>query len=506
VRIANNIPALKTSITLRASDAAIVNTMGQLSTGSRINSAKNDAAGLAIANKLSIQVTGLNQASRNSMDGISLTQTADSSLNTLTEMIQRMRELAIQAANGALSPSDRSKMQMEVNQLIEEINDNAIRTEFNKIRLLSGEANTLSKSFIAPDALGDGIASVLYVSPSVPAGVLNYTIDSPGFPALASLDLATLVGSNVTFRLNEVGVSISQFDTIDVIRGKIADAANLAFLELKYDATGMTGFFATKTAGSTQSISITSTGMPSINTQASGTDAVLSNVGFFNPVNGLPVANFNSGVSVRANGNQVSVTSTGGQVIRLGLKVFFSPQGNGNPIEDFVFGNGTVGATPPYSDGDPVNAPVDMIAQIKDFGHLMLHIGPNFNHNMAINIPRLDAETLGLVEFTGGAMKIIMEVQSIAGATRAIEKMDKALADVTQVRSWIGAYQNRLEQTVMNLDAASVNTDAARSRIQDTDMAAAMTELSKYNTKYQAGLAILAQANQRPQQILSLLQ
>jgi len=147
-----------------------------------------------------------------------------------------------------------------------------------------------------------------------------------------------------------------------------------------------------------------------------------------------------------------------------------------------------------------------MLARVYDYGPLYLQVGPNFNQHMPLNIPRLDAETLGFIEYSGNGAKITLDYQSTAGANKAIGILDNAIASVSQVRSWLGAYQNRLEQTVMNLDSAGVNTAAARSRIQDTDMAAAMTEYTRYNVNYQAGIAILAQANQRPQQILSLLQ
>ena len=504
MRIANNIPALTTSITLNRSDRQVVGAMQRLSSGSKINSAKDDAAGLAIANKLSIQVTGLNRASQNSLDGISLIQTADGSLNEVVSILQRMRELAVQAANGVLDPSDKSQIQMEINQLVQEIQANANKTEFNKIKLMSGEANTLTDSLTAGGAFGDGIASVQYISPSAPPGFLKYTIDSPGFPAEVSLNPALLAGSDVTFMLNEVSVSISSADSISVIRGKLGDAANLAMMDLKYDSAG-TAYFATKTAGSTQSINITSTALPAINTQSTGTNAIISNVSYVNP-DDSPNMEFNTGLSIRTEGNQVTVSNAKGENIRLGLKVFFNPTGSGPSQADFVYGNGTYADVPPYSAGSPVNAPINMLASVKGYGPLYLQVGPNFNHHMPVSIPRMDAETLGFIEYTGGAARITLDYQSTAGANKAISVLDKALADVTHVRSMMGAYQNRLEQTVLNLDSASVNMESSRSRIQDTDMAAAMAEFTQYNVMYQAGLAILAQANQRPQQILSLLQ
>ena len=506
MRIANNIPALTTSITLKATDRQVVDSMQRLSTGNRINSAKNDAAGLAIANKLGIQVTGLNRAGRNSMDGISLVQTADGSLNQVTSMLQRMRELAVQAASGVLTPVDKQKIQAEVNQLVQEINDNAYKTEFNKIKLLNGESAVLTQSLTRAGFLGNEIATILYVSPSVPPGRLEYTINRPGLPAEVSVNPSALMFSDVTFTINEVSVVINANDNLQAVRDKLNEAANLAALELKFDSAGM-GYFATKTAGSAQTITLTSTAArPELNVTRSGQDAELdlTRTRYYG-LNGLPDADFNSSISVRAEGNKVTIASTNGKIIQLGLKVYFNPDVSpGRP--HFVYGNGSYNDTPPYSGGAPVDSAIPMSANIKDYGQLYLQTGPNYNQHMPLNIPRLNAETLGFIEYIGGAMKITLDYQSTAGANRAIAILDKALADVSQVRSWLGAYQNRLEQTVMNLDSASINMETARSRIQDTDMALAMTEYSQYNVKYQAGLAVLAQANQRPQQVLSLLQ
>jgi len=523
MRIATNIPALNTALTLQQTDRRVVGAMRRLSSGSKINSAKDDAAGLAIANKLSVQVTGLNRASQNSMDGISLIQTADGSLNGISNILQRMRELAVQAASGVLDPSDKNKIQMEINQLVQEINANAYKTEFNKIKIISGEADTLTENMTELKAYGGSIASVLYISPSFPPGLLKYKVKSPGLPAEASIDLtalldeiklAALSGQNVTLTLNEISVEITGNDTLDVIKGKLSDAANLASLELKFvhtDTDQDIAFFVTKTAGSSQTINITGAVPPVVHT-APGTDAALEIKGFTPAITGAGSALSGGGsymlsdFYVRADGNQITISDAKGQSIRLGLKVSFNPTGAPPSLSDFAYGDGQYAFAPPYDTGTPADTPMDMQAAIKDYGPLYLQTGPNFNQRMPVSIPRLDAESLGFIEHTGGMAKIILDYQSIAGAGRAIGMVDRAIAEVSRARAWLGAYQNRLEQTVMILDTTGINMEAARSRIQDTDMAAAMTEYTQYSVNYQAGIAILAQANQRPQQILSLLQ
>ena len=154
----------------------------------------------------------------------------------------------------------------------------------------------------------------------------------------------------------------------------------------------------------------------------------------------------------------------------------------------------------------PASPIVDMELRIESFGGLRVQIGPNYNMNMDIQIPRINAETLGFVEYRGGERVRLLHYTTQEGAQRAIDQTSAALARVSLVRSRLGAYQNRLEHTIRNLDNAALNTESARSRVQDTDMAREMTMLAKRQVMYQAGLAILGQANQRPQMVLQLLQ
>jgi flagellin len=229
--------------------------------------------------------------------------------------------------------------------------------------------------------------------------------------------------------------------------------------------------------------------------------------------NGNPVHSFNNGMAVVSNGNHIEITGTNGEHIRFNIQLL--PFADRDPM-------GVVLVPPPvtytYGDGatfaagapDPLTlaptAPTAMSIDIKNYGPIMLQIGPNFNNAMAVHIPTLSAETLGLVEFKGGKMYNLMKYTSVEGAWRAIDASDAAIAFTSVIRSRLGAYQNRLESTIRSLDVAAENTENSRSRIRDTDMAKESTKYAQYNVMYQAGLAILAQANMRPQQILSLMQ
>ncbi|MCL2461576.1 MAG: hypothetical protein FWF44_02845 [Defluviitaleaceae bacterium] len=510
MKIASNIPALNTVLTLRGTDRLLTASMQRLSTGRRINSARDDAAGLAIANKLSMQVMGLSRASQNAQDGVSLIQTADGALNEIHGMLQRMRELAVQAANGALLPEDRAKIQMEVDSLEDEITASANKTEFNKMRILNGEADIVKFSRVNMGAglgmaIGDGFAQINFVSDTVPSGNLDYTVVSAGLPASAALaNIASLAGNDYAFYINEVQVAVAASDTLDDIRGKITAACDLAAMDVKFDASGNNAFIATQKAGVSQSVNITSVdpNFPAIS--AIGSDAVVR-VNSFNNENGVPNANFLNGVSVLTNGNEVTISNSGGQTVRLTVKVLF----NTDPAsaDNFLYGNGSGNAVPPFSDGIPVSAGgVNMAAEIRNYGPIFLQIGPDFNQRMPVQIPKVTAETLGFVEYKGGRTVRLLNYKSFDGANEAIGIIDRAIAEVSNVRSSLGAYQNRLDQTVRNLDTTAENVERSRSRIEDTDMAMTMAEYTRLNVKYQAAIAILAQANLRPQQVLSLLQ
>jgi len=508
MKIASNIPALNTVLSLRATDRLLAGTMQKLSTGRKINSARDDAAGLAIANKLSMQVIGLNRASQNSQDGVSLVQTADGALGEMHAMLQRMRELAVQAANGALLPEDRQKIQMEVDSLADEITASANKTEFNKMRILNGEADVVKfsrRDTGAGLAIGDGFAVINYVSDTVPPGNLSYTILRAGLPASASLnDLGALLGKDFTFNINEAEVSVAASDTLEDIRAKITAACDLAAMDVKFGAAGNAAFIATQKAGAAQTVALSSDDPAFPPVAAAGTDAAIA-VNSFNSENGAPNVNFMTGYSVITNGNEVTIANSGGQAIRLTVQVIFNP--DPDSADNFLFGSGSAAAVPPFSDGLSAGAGnIGMVADIRNFGPIFLQTGPEYNQRMAVQIPKVTAETLGFVEYKGGQTVRLLNYKSYEGANEAIGIIDRAIGEVSGIRSKLGAYQNRLDQTVRNLDTTSENVERSRSRIEDTDMALAMADYAQQNVKYQAALAILAQANLRPQQVLALLQ
>jgi len=976
MRIGHNVPALMTHLNLRRNDRFITASMQRLSTGVRINSAREDAAGLAIANKLGYQFSGLERASANSTHGISMIQTAEGALNEIHNMLQRMRELAVQAANDTMTKEDRAKVQNEINDLTDEITASAGRAEFNKIRLLNGEAARVNSTWFSGQ-LNKIIATATYISQNVPPGTLQYTIRQVGLPAevigataiqpdhtvedrqtkgavMGTIDpgefpldrttsltinghvlvirgqdhpsgpdnaadfqnilLRAFLGpnpdprnwpggmpltlpaqpipepgvpemtlpaspgqlldpafdptnpasfpnhplftnpldpnnppvipgsANDIFYRGVIGIIAPQESVLDFARlvddgdivirsghandltnpdrrinletdnsrffthalqmhnaedliestatpAQVGGSIQNAFTDTpnpvaaqagRMVITGPTGAtveidfaagdllvdvlaqihalsptsapplppgvrqldvgprtfaFETIANGSDQTMSIRmespagtpgtpestelaiqfgvvaahstgtsgegsrvqgighdGTGRITINgiqinigpndTYATikaeivrisgyghftfqevdtvlsrdlpvGTSTLVNNV--TNAVNGVsttvlltsnaagsnqrvevegnpwllsffglqpsysrgtdavvdahmvdprgnPIRDFNASIAVVADGNQVNILSSHGAVVHKNLQVrpnentashrvpreiftadstatnlisyqprrfeaqpiFFAHGDAATPVPDH-HNNGPGGATfrgipqmmenPAYVPGSPllipnpvdptlpqvlnpagtpfIQAPApnawlvpplmcncgqnaiagaeatpakDLELRIESFGPIKLQIGANHNQNMDVQIPRVSAETLRLVEIRGGNMVRLLSYTTVEGATLAIDQTDRAIQMVSGIRARLGAYQNRLESTVRNLDTASLNTESARSRIQDTDMAREMTHFSTRNVMYQSGLAILGQANQRPQMILSLLQ
>lgn len=729
--------------------------MNRLSTGLRINTAREDAAGMAIANKLSYQLVGLERASDNSQHGISLIQTAEGALNEVHAMLQRMRELAVQAANDTNVAADRMAIQNEINDLTDEITALAGRAEFNTIKLLNGEAARVATSWVESisgnNLLTRVIANPMFISENVPAGRINYRVTAPSQPArivgtmtATDFNQAQRVGTTGTMLINGISVDVNEGDTVGDVWERIVYAStyagmlatlpipqgmmpnpaypgdptappqipdpdgqqpqNLQFtsvrngeherLELggnaalwryfgiylpaesyarthvggpnapidmgdapparvpnpafnpnlpvgetnqRYipdpiwdEAQGFNGIITvgsgltpngepdnrwpitiregmsmrdifeaiydagnvnrnihrnygvaswevevgpvyddggalvlpegewriipqppnigpiTLTAdsemvnasGDTVDIDIwgifgivtdhddapgslpaPSASRPALT--AHGRDVQITDVHMVDP-NGRPIADFNNGMAISTNGNLVTITSIQGQRIEMNVHVPMGYRSGDDNDAGNVWGadgpqlvrlqvdDGTGTMVDAYDDnGTPIYILEDVLEmqlRIEAFGGLRVQIGPNYNMNMDIQIPRLNAETLGLVEYRAGQMVRLLQYTTQEGASRAIDQMDFAIQRVSRVRGRLGAYQNRLEHTIRNLDNAALNTEAARSRIQDTDMAREMTLLSKRNVMYQAGLSILGQANQRPQMVLQLLQ
>ncbi len=482
MRINHNIPALRSHHSLEKTNNQLDKTLQRLSTGLRINRAADDAAGLAIANKMQTQVRGLKVASRNSLDGVSLVQTAEGALNEVQAMLQRMRELSIQAANGTLAPEDRQAIQNEVGQLKEEITKTAELTEFNKIKLLNGQIDRRSFSD------KENVAKAVFVSDTVLPSNYSLKIEEFGSQAITTGKGTFFTDDKIqeAGRLNINGeeIEIHAEDTSDQVFAKLRELCERVDIDINKDGDNLK--LQTQATGSDQKIEIKSSnttllqklGLDTVE-EVKAEDAKVTLV-YKDDTN---KDGFEKTATVTTRGNRVEITDKNNQRIYVDLQYTKNKEGN---LIDKEGKEVTLG-------GDDKN----IVITVSKAGPLQLHVGPNEDMQVEIQIQSLTAEALGLDR---------VNMRTAAGASKSIGILDNAINEISALRSKLGAYQNRLEHTINNLDATGENTTAALSRIQDADMAMEMSEFTQKSILSQAGVAMLAQANQRPQAILQLLQ
>ena len=448
MRINHNIAALNTYRQLSNNQSTTSKSLEKLSSGLRINRAGDDAAGLAISEKMRGQIRGLDQASRNANDGISLIQTAEGALNETQSILQRMRELAVQAANDTNTGNDRTEIQKEIDQLTQEIDRIGNSTEFNTKKLLNGGA-AVSASVSGVDAARisviGGTADTTASSTVALTGWTAATAATDVTTATFATSSTALGGTGGALTLQGISFSFTATDTVQ----NVLDTVNGAGIGIKATHTNTQGItFSTDAVGSAATMTVgTASGAFAGVATASGADATVTT---------------GSG-AYTAVGNTITMTDGGAK--GLSFKV-----------------SGATGAATITVDTN---------------GGLNMHIGANKDQTMYISVGDMRASALGVNA---------IDVTTKAGAESAITTIQTALDDVSSERAKLGSYQNRLEHTINNLGTTSENMTASESRIRDVDMAKEMMEFTKNNILSQAAQAMLAQANQQPQGVLQLLQ
>ena len=657
MRINHNIPALRSNNQLSSTNSKLDKAIERLSSGKRINSASDDAAGLAISQKMDTQIRGLEQASRNASDGISVIQTAEGALNEVHSMLQRMRELAIQVSNGTYDSVDRSAVQAEVDQLNEEIQRISDTTEFNERKLLNGEIDRRSYS-------NTNDLDIISVSDTVKPDHYEITVTQPGTKATLT-SVATTAGvkqANVapgqkvtlkdngtiatgavgTININGEEVKITEGDSADVVFTKVRELCETVNatcsvvdtngIAASYSFDGnQTLVFQSKAYGSTAKVEIYCDNIELANLLGIAED----DLGSTNPSYGTDVQATIGDVGSRKGFTDTATVTGKGNVITVsdsnGFEIKFEPVSeemiaseplqtaaataagtvidtlNGtitNPadkitdpekaeiLEKIKAGNLTGAVSqlrtivtdaayttaleaaitdisdpkavlakaiedynnaPPavtidaatidevikkavdgdlagadaildafstknsnqdvsaikaiYNAGTPKSAFVinNLMNDIKvaakvtvlDAGPMDLQIGANEGQMMEVRIPKMDPKSLGIDD---------INLSTAVGAQEAIGKVDAAVNAVSQIRSKLGAYQNRLEHSITNIDTTTENMTESMSRIEDADMAEEMSEYTQQNVLSQAGTQMLAKANQRPETLLQLLQ
>lgn len=376
MRINYNVSAMLSNNALANNDNLLAQSLERLSSGLKINHAKDDPAGLAMSKRMNAQIEGVSIAGQNASDGVSIIEIADGALSEVSDMLQRMNELAIKSANGIMSENDRATVQKEIAQLKEEVTRVSETTEFNGQKLLNGEFDLKGYT----DQLG---VTVNTYSKDVPTKV--YTIDTLNVKkeTVDGADVYTVDADNFVAGTDfPDGSKVEMRDSLLTIKGSNNFELTLDLAEAQFDAAG--------------------------NLDLSG------------------------------------------------LKV-----------------------------------------DVMGIGAMRLQIGANEGQVLAVNIPAMNLRNMGIEN---------LDVSTAESALEGISRLDGAVKYVSDIRGRLGAYQNRLESTVDSLDITHENMTAAYSRIMDVDMAEEMTQYTTYQVLTQAGTSMLAQANERPSQVLQLLQ
>ena len=440
----------------------------KLSSGYKINRAADDAAGLSISEKMRKQIKGLDQASTNAQDGISSVQTAEGALTEVHAMLQRMNELAVQAANGTNSESDRQSIQDEIEQLTTEIDRVAETTKFNETYLLKGNGKETTINIKAKDA---GIAGDLM---GVGTGTATFTMD-----ALETGEQITIGSKGFT-----IGTEI----------GEIRDEVAAATTGDKITINGTE--YTVVATGSTDPANYTYTATE-LTRMISDADKVI--IGSQSYVAMIDAANnTEDGIG----DNDASIISKDKAYEYIAAELAKASSVGCDPGSDAeIIENNSGDAWTVNADGTVTFEIQEATVVAKQGLQFTLHVGADADESnkIALTIDAMDAAGLGVKN-----MNIVDNTG--AKATYAIDSIADAIAKVSAQRSALGAVQNRLEHTIANLDNVVENTTAAESEIRDTDMAEAMVEYSKNNILMQAGQSMLAQANQSTQGVLSLLQ
>ena len=475
--INTNISSLTAQRNLGMSQSSLSTSMQRLSSGLRINSAKDDAAGLAISDRMTSQIRGSNQAARNANDGISLAQTAEGDLNQISSNLQRMRELAVQSANATNSSSDRAALDNEVQALSSEIDRVAQNSSFNGNKLLDGsfvaQKFQVGANGTASDTVTVSNISSARTSSLGGSGTSTATTLTGGAATAAPLLAGQLTLNGFQIGAANVGSAPGQSAASAYSKAAAINAVSAqSGVTATAQPTTVTGGVATTFGGVTSGATTTINGIV-IGDIAVGTDAIGQGA---NTAAAINLKSSQTGVTATAdNTGKVTLTAADGRDIAVGAGLTAAATGltpattNGTIKLDTANAAGIV-----VSGGTPANAGLTA------------------------------GTTAPTTTLTVNSISSI-NVLTAAGATNALSAIDGALSTVSSARASLGAVQNRFSSVVASLQTTSENLSASRSRIQDADFALETANLSRAQVLQQAGTAMVAQANQLPQGVLALL-
>ncbi len=463
MRLNHNALAYTANNNLNTINNNLTKAMQRLSSGYKINKSSDDPAAKAISQRMEAQLRGLSKAVDNSNDGISLIQTAEGALDEVHSILARIRELAVRGANEVYAEEDKDAMQDEIRQLQDELDRISDTTEFNGRKLLNGELN--KKGYVDTEGL-----SIVEIGGDIEPGEYGITVTQTGTQAASGI--TPIAGGTVvtkaqegTIRINDFEIEIREGMTADEVNEKIRNAA----AKIGIDYNSQTGSLVTQQYGKSQSITV-----------KAGTDGLRDLIGGDKKtvygtdakaefqLSGGKRVGFADTATIDTEGNRITVTD------KNGFKMVYDAE-----LDSPAAGVG------------------DATITVLSAGPMVLQIGNNEGQTVQINISKTTAESLEIDH---------INVYTNAYAQDAIERIDNAVAKISGIRSALGAYQNRLDHTVNNLETADENLTSAVSRIRDTDMAEEITEYTQQNVLSQSALQMLVKSNARPEGLLQLFQ
>lgn len=538
--VQHNMSAMNAYRMLGVTTGAQAKATEKLSSGYRINRAADDAAGLSISEKMRSQIRGLNKASTNAQDGISLIQTAEGALNESHSILQRMRELSVQAANGTETDDDREAVQSEIEQLQDELTRISETTEFNTMKLLDGSlagpegvskgqnqtiGAQISNLKAATGAAGEDTSGVTLASETINIDGADIKVDwsklSTEDQAVLKKDWAAsdsdsakkaakIMEDTINKAIDDSGLGVEHI----TVKSSMNAAGTAATFTFKSGSEGVDSQLkATDTAGLVGALTngaLAGTTGKGLGTTKYAGEAIAATEKFYMEINGQSLVV--TPAVVAANADMKDVAAGLQTSIKNAVDAYNTGRDEDDKLKEVKVDVSKDGRLVISSESGPVSfSDFGAGEAVKKLGldsagtktaangGMTLQIGANEGQTMTFAIGDMSATSLGVA-----GNKVNLSTQD--AAKKATTTIDAAIKKVSSQRSQLGAVQNRLEHTISNLDTAAENTQTAESNIRDTDMADTMVEFSKNNILAQAGQSMLAQANQSNQGVLSLLQ
>ncbi len=472
MRIGTNMSAIIANMNLNTANSKVSSSMQRLSSGYKINKASDDSVNRALSFKMKTQIKGLERATQNAADGISIVQTAEGALSEVQAMLQRMRELSVQGANDTNNPEDLAAINEEINALKKEINRIADDTVFNNTKLLDGSVSRRSYSNV------NGV-NMTYASSSVSAKEYGITIlaDPQKAEYISGAATTNTIAENQagSIKINGEIIDIKAGETLGEVYEKVSILSDKLGIKVESSTptyqNGSTLTFTTDNYGSESQINLkvdanlaAALGLnPQVNEKGVDISAEFS-------LDGGNRVGFTDLDMLKTDGTSITIIGRGGFELEFDIE------------PTLVADNG---------------ASVDVRENMLDIGNLTIQLGSREGQSLEININAINTKALKIDD---------INMSTSTGASRSISILDEAIKRVSEARANLGAYQNRLEYAISGVEVSKENMDSALSRIEDTNMAEEMTEYTSNNVVVQASISMLTHANQLPEKVLQLLQ